>query len=182
VQLAVRRGGNMVTLTAHPSWADPGDGLARWQLGFSFHFATVERRYSLGQAIARSVEFNAMLARQLLNVVAGLFRGKVSMKQLEGPLGLARDSGRAAQRGIGDLLNLMVLISVNLAVLNLLPIAPLDGGMIAVLVIEGIMRHDLSLRAKERFVTVGVVFMLCVFAVVMYNDVLRMVLPAAGHH
>jgi membrane-associated protease RseP (regulator of RpoE activity) len=54
--------------------------------------------------------------------------------------------------------------------------------MIAVLVIEGIMRHDLSLRAKERFVTVGVVFMLCVFAVVMYNDVLRMVLPAAGHH
>lgn len=182
VQLAVRRGGNMVMLSAHPSWADPGDGLARWQLGFSFHFATVERRYSLGQAIARSVEFNAMLARQLLNVVAGLFRGKVSMKQLEGPLGLARDSGRAAQRGIGDLLNLMVLISVNLAVLNLLPIAPLDGGMIAVLVIEGIMRHDLSLRAKERFVTVGVVFMLCVFAVVMYNDVLRMVLPAAGHH
>jgi len=178
VQLAVKRGDQMIAITAHPTWGNAGDGPPRWQLGFYFRFATAERRYSLGQAIERSVEFNAMLARQLLNVVAGLFRGKVSMKQLEGPLGLARDSGRAAQRGIGDLLNLMVLISVNLAVLNLLPIAPLDGGMIAVLVIEGIVRHDLSLRAKERFVTVGVVFMLCVFAVVMYNDVLRL-LP---HH
>jgi len=67
---------------------------------------------------------------------------------------------------------------VNLAVLNLLPIGPLDGGMIAMLLIEGLMRHDLSLRAKERFVTVSVVFLLCVFAIVMYNDVLRL-LP---HH
>ncbi|MGB6430707.1 MAG: RIP metalloprotease RseP [Candidatus Acidiferrales bacterium] len=178
VQLAVQRAGQNITLTARPTWGDPGDGVARWHLGFDMRPATVEVRYSLAQAIGRSIEFNAMLARELVNVVVGLFRGKVSVKQLEGPLGLARDSGRAAQRGIGDLLNLMVLISVNLAVLNLLPIAPLDGGMILMLLVEGTLRHDLSLRAKERFVTVGVVFMLCVFAVVMYNDVLRL-LP---HH
>jgi len=178
VPLVVRRAGQIVTLTPHPVWGDPGDGQVRWELGISFHFATVEQRYSPFQAAAYSVEFNGMLARQLVNVVIGLFRGKVSVKQLEGPLGLARDSGRAAQRGFGDLLNLMVLISVNLAVLNLLPIGPLDGGMIAMLLIEGLMRHDLSLRAKERFVTVSVVFLLCVFAIVMYNDVLRL-LP---HH
>jgi regulator of sigma E protease len=179
VQLQVRRGASTIALTAHPTWLDPGDGGgARWQLGFEMHPVTVERRYSLGQAVVYSVGFNAMLSRQLVNVVIGLFRGKVSVKELEGPLGIARDSGRAAQGGIGDLLRLMVMISVNLGVLNLLPIGPLDGGMILMLLIEGVMRHDLSLRAKERFVTVSVVFLLCVFAIVMYNDVLRL-LP---HH
>jgi regulator of sigma E protease len=178
VDLGVLRDGQSTTLTVHPTWADPGDGVVRWQIGITLRPATIEKRYSLVQAIAQSVQFNGMLAKQLVNVVVGLFRGRVSVKQLEGPLGLARDSGRAAQRGFGDLLNLMVLISVNLAVLNLLPIGPLDGGMILMLLIEGVMRHDLSLRAKERFVTVSVVFLLCVFAIVMYNDVLRL-LP---HH
>jgi regulator of sigma E protease len=178
IQLAVRRGDHTMTLTARPTWGDSGNGQPRWQLGFYFQFASVERQYSLGQAIGRSVEFNALLARQVVYVVVELFRGKVSIKQLEGPLGLARDSGQAARRGFTDLLQLMVLISVNLAVLNLLPIGPLDGGMIAMLVIEGVMRRDLSLRAKERFVTVSVVFLLGVFAIVMYNDVLRL-LP---HH
>ncbi|MGB6200730.1 MAG: RIP metalloprotease RseP [Candidatus Acidiferrales bacterium] len=179
VQLGVLRGGQTVTLTARPTWLDPGDGGgARWQLGFEMRPATIERKYSPFQAVAYSVEFNGMLCRQLLNVVVGLFRGKVSVKELEGPLGIARDSGRAAQGGIGDLLRLMVMISVNLGVLNLLPMGPLDGGMILMLLIEGAMRHDLSLRAKERFVTVSVVFLLCVFAIVMYNDVLRL-LP---HH
>ena len=69
-------------------------------------------------------------------------------------------------------------IGILATALNLLPIGPLDGGMIVMLLIEGVMRHDLSLRAKERFVTVSVVFLLCVFAIVMYNDVLRL-LP---HH
>jgi regulator of sigma E protease len=178
VDLGVLRSGQLTTFAVHPTWADPGDGVTRWQIGITLRPATIEKRYSLVQAIAQSVEFNGMLAKQLVNVVVGLFRGRVSVKQLEGPLGLARDSGRAAQRGFGDLLNLMVLISVNLAVLNLLPIGPLDGGMILMLLIEGVMRHDLSLRAKERFVTVSVVFLLCVFAIVMYNDVLRL-LP---HH
>ena len=178
VEIGIERGDHFMTLTARPTWGDPGDGVARWHLGFDMPPVTVKRQYSLPQAVAYSVEFNGMLSRQLLNVVVGLFRGKVSVKELEGPLGLARDSGRAAQSGIGDLLRLMVLISVNLAVLNLLPIGPLDGGMIVMLLIEGVMRHDLSLRAKERFVTVSVVFLLCVFAIVMYNDVLRL-LP---HH
>jgi len=178
VTLGVVRADHAIMLTAQPTFLDPGDGRARWQFGFSFHFATVERQYTVLQAAAQSAEFNGMLAREVVFVVVELFRGKVSIKQLEGPLGLARDSGQAARRGVVDLLQLMVLISVNLAVLNLLPIGPLDGGMIAMLVIEGAMRRDLSLRAKERFVTVSVVFLLGVFAIVMYNDVLRL-LP---HH
>jgi regulator of sigma E protease len=68
----------------------------------------------------------------------------------------------------------MVLISVNLGVLNLLPIPILDGGNILLLAIEGLMRRDLSLAFKERFVQVGLVFLLVLFAYVMYNDVVRL--------
>jgi regulator of sigma E protease len=69
---------------------------------------------------------------------------------------------------------LMALVSLNLAILNLLPIPILDGGHILMLAIEGLLRRDLSLKIKERFVTVGMVFLLLVFLIVMYNDVLRL--------
>jgi regulator of sigma E protease len=68
----------------------------------------------------------------------------------------------------------MALVSLNLAILNLLPIPILDGGHILMLGIEGLLRRDLSLKIKERFVTVGMVFLLLVFLIVMYNDVLRL--------
>jgi regulator of sigma E protease len=68
----------------------------------------------------------------------------------------------------------MALVSLNLAVLNLLPIPILDGGHIAMLGIEAVLRRDLSLKIKERIATVGMVFLLFVFLIVMYNDVLRL--------
>jgi regulator of sigma E protease len=68
----------------------------------------------------------------------------------------------------------MALLSLNLGILNLLPIPILDGGHILMLGVEGLLRKDLSLKIKERVITVGMVFLLLVFLVVMYNDVLRL--------
>jgi regulator of sigma E protease len=68
----------------------------------------------------------------------------------------------------------MALVSLSLGVLNLLPIPILDGGQITMLAIEALLRHDLSLKIKERVVTAGMVFLLVVFLLVMYNDVLRL--------
>ena len=121
------------------------------------------------------ISTNAMMARQIVYVVGELFRGGISLKQLEGPLGIAKASGDAAKEGLSELFSLMAMIGINLAVLNLLPIPPLDGGHILMLFIEGTMRRDLSLRVKERFVTVSMVFLLLVFAIVMYNDVARLI-------
>jgi regulator of sigma E protease len=117
------------------------------------------------------------MARQVAFVVVELFRGKISLTQLQGPLGIARASGEAARQGAVELFRLMAMIGVNLAILNLLPIPPLDGGHILLLFVEGTIRRDLSIRVKERFVTVSMVFLLLVFAIVMYNDVLRL-----AHH
>jgi len=130
---------------------------------------------SVGSAIVESVKTTTLMTREVAFVVVGLFRGSISLKELQGPLGIARASGDAAREGLAELLWLMATIGVNLAVLNLLPIPPLDGGHILLLFIEGTIRRDLSLRIKERFVTVSMVFLLLVFAIVMYNDVLRII-------
>jgi regulator of sigma E protease len=110
---------------------------------------------------------------QTVDVVGKLFSGRVSIKQLQGPVGISRMAGQSVRRGPLDVISLMVLISINLGILNLLPIPILDGGNILLLAIEGVMRRDLSMNFKERFVQVGLVFLLVIFAIVMYNDILR---------
>jgi regulator of sigma E protease len=175
LDLEVQRGDRTLHVQIRPQQVGAANGVPRWQIGVLRTGDLVDRRLSFGAAIVESVGMNALMARQVSYVVVELFRGNISLKQLEGPLGIARESGRAAKQGIAELFSLMAMIGVNLAVLNLLPIPPLDGGHILMLFIEGTIRRDLSVRVKERFVTVSMVFLLLVFAIVMYNDVLRLI-------
>jgi len=173
LDVTVHRGEDDIELQVKPTFLDPGDGLVRWQIGIRFRDLTVIRSYSLVQAVPRAIWFNLRLSRQILNVVVQLFRGGVSIKQLEGPVGIVRQSSQAARLGATAFFLLMAVISLNLGVLNLLPIPILDGGHILLLAVEGTIRRDLSLVVKERFVQVGLVFLLVVFAIVMYNDILK---------
>lgn len=180
--LLVRRGEQKLHLEVRPTYGDPGDGVARWQIGISFRPASVYKSHSFSASVGRGVWFNVRLTRQIVHVVAELFEGKVSLKQLEGPVGIARESGQAAKRGPMDVINLMAIVSLNLGILNLLPIPILDGGHILLLAIEGALRRDLSTTLKERFVQVGLVFLLVIFAIVMYNDVLRLLPESLRGH
>jgi regulator of sigma E protease len=176
MDLEVQRGDRTLQCEVRPEEVSVKDGVKRWQIGVGIQSGElVERRLSFGPAIVESIGTNSMIAGQVAGVIVELFRGGVSLKQLEGPLGIARASGEAAREGPAELLSLMAMIGVNLAVLNLLPIPPLDGGHILLLFIEGTIRRDLSVRVKERFVTVSMVFLLLVFAIVMYNDVLKLI-------
>jgi len=175
LDLLVQRGDREMHIEVHPQRVVAPSGAVRWQIGVQPAGELTDRRFSVGEALVESASFNAMVARQISYVVVELFRGNISLKQLEGPLGIARESGRAARQGLAELLSLMAVIGMNLAILNLLPIPPLDGGHILLLFIEGTIRRDLSVRVKERFVTVSMVFLLLVFAIVMYNDVLRLI-------
>jgi regulator of sigma E protease len=103
-----------------------------------------------------------------------LFSGRVSVKQLQSVVGISRVAGQAVAEGAWAVITFMALISVNLGILNLLPIPILDGGHILLLSMEGIRRRDFSLAFKERFIQVGLVFLLVLFAYVMYNDVVRL--------
>jgi regulator of sigma E protease len=178
LDLEIRRGDRTLQIEVRPQQVGVKNGVAQWQIGVGLRPGElVERRLPVGTAIAESVTTNALMARQVAFVVVELFRGKISLTQLQGPLGIARASGEAARQGAVELFRLMAMIGVNLAILNLLPIPPLDGGHILLLFVEGTIRRDLSIRVKERFVTVSMVFLLLVFAIVMYNDVLRL-----AHH
>ena len=172
--LDIVRNGQNQKITLRPTFGDPGDGNPRWQIGIAFKFASTVRSYSAPEAITKAGETSLILAGKMIYTVGDLFTGRVSLKQVQGPLGIVQESSRAAKQGFGNLVSLMALVSLSLGVLNLLPIPILDGGHILMLAIEGIMRHDLSLKIKERFVTAGMVFLLVVFLLVMYNDVLRL--------
>ena len=126
------------------------------------------------QSVALAGEKTLDTMEETVGVVGKLLSGRVSVKQLQSVVGISRAAGQAVHKGPSAVLSLMVLISVNLGILNLLPIPILDGGNILLLAIEGGLRRDLSMAFKERFVQVGLVFLLVLFAIVMYNDVARL--------
>jgi regulator of sigma E protease len=170
IRVQVRRGGRERTLEITPI-LNPVEKV--YQIGIHNRTQVAFQPVGFLAAMQYSVEGNVTWMRQILENVSQLVQGRLSVKSLGGPLEIARQSGQAAKRGWQDFLNLMAFISVNLAILNLLPIPILDGGHILMLSIEGVLRRDLSLAVKERFVQVGLVFLLVVFAIVMYNDVLK---------
>jgi regulator of sigma E protease len=92
---------------------------------------------------------------------------------LEGPVGIARQSGMAAKSGFSELLYLMAAISLNLGIFNLLPIPILDGGVITLILIEALIRRNLSLKLRERITQVGFALLILLAAIVTYNDIVR---------
>jgi regulator of sigma E protease len=163
-------------LRLHPVFGDPGDGNKRWYIGAVFQTPTVVRASRLADSLRNGVRYNVMLTAEIVNTVFKLAERKASLKQLAGPIGIAKQSGEAAREGAMAFLNVMAVVSLNLGILNLLPIPILDGGHLLLLAVEGTIRHDLILAFKERALQLGLVFLVLLFAIVMYNDILR-VLP-----
>jgi regulator of sigma E protease len=123
------------------------------------------------------VDFNARNCRILFDILGKILTRRMSARTLSGPIGIAQASGEAYRQGMPELIMFASFISLQLGILNLLPIPVLDGGVIFLLLIEGLIRRDLSLAIKERFVQVGIVFLLLLAAFVMYNDLLKTFRP-----
>ena len=124
-------------------------------------------------SVRLSLERNYEWSGLIFQTLGGLFTAQTSPRQLVGPVGIMQLSGGAAEAGFVSLLALMSLISLNLGILNLLPIPVLDGGHIAIIALEGISRRDFSVRAKERMLLFGIVVIMMLFVTVMYNDLTR---------
>jgi regulator of sigma E protease len=110
------------------------------------------------------------MGRSVLDVLGGLFRGTVSVKTLGGPIAIARTSVQAAKTGLESLFTLIAFLSINLAVLNLLPVPILDGGQVLITIAEGVKGSAFSDRTRENFMRVGLVAIGALFLVVMFND------------
>jgi regulator of sigma E protease len=174
LQLDLQRKGQAVHTEVKPIAGVTESGDKIYQVGVAVRDSTSYRREGFGEGLHDALVTTGDRIGETVGVVARLFSGRVSVKQLQGVVGISRAAGEAVRKGPLAVLSLMVLISVNLGILNLLPIPILDGGNILLLAIEGVMRRDLSMAFKERFVQVGFVFLLAIMAYAVYNDVMRM--------
>jgi regulator of sigma E protease len=129
---------------------------------------------TVGQALAMSATQNVEMAGAIGRTLRDLVTREAEMDQLMGPLGIADMTGTAAQIGWTEIFRLMAMLSLNLGLLNLLPIPVLDGGHIAILAAEGLARRDFSVRIKERMLLAGAALIVLLMVTVIYNDVLRL--------
>jgi len=125
-------------------------------------------------AMSMSVTQTIDTAKEISTTLAGLFTRETPVNNLVGPVGIAQLSGRTAQLGWIPLLAFMSMISLNLGLLNLMPIPVLDGGHIAILAMEGVARRDFSLKVKERILMAGFALILMLMVTVIFNDVARL--------
>ena len=137
----------------------------------------VVRHLPLERAFAASVDLAVRNSLLTFDVLRKILTRRMSAKSLSGPIGIAQVSGEAYRHGLVDLLMIMSIISLQLGIFNLLPIPILDGGAILLLLIESVMRRNLSLAFKERFVQVGMAFLLFLAVFVVYNDIMKTLRP-----
>ena len=172
--ITVLRGDETLTLDVEP---EMGEDDVR-MIGIEIPAPTIMIKLGFMDAVARSIRTNANDAMLIFEILGRLIRRETSLRTLDGPIGIVNYSGQAFQAGLTTLVRFMALISLNLGVINLLPIPILDGGVMLLLLIEGIMRQDLSLAVKERIVQVSFVFLLTLIVFVIYNDVVKLI-PAS---
>jgi regulator of sigma E protease len=127
-------------------------------------------------ALGESVQENWKMLKATGSALSRLVRAQGSVKELSGPISIARISGEMFRRGWVAMVALMASISLQLGVMNLLPVPVLDGGHIFILVIEGVARRDLSMRVKERIQQLGFAALAMLMIVVLYNDVISNVM------
>ena len=125
------------------------------------------------EALTMSVQKNIEYAELIFQTVWGLLTRETSPKQLMGPVAIAQMSGESAQLGWIALFSLMASLSLNLGILNLLPIPVLDGGHIFIMALEGVARRDFSVKVKEKMLLAGFVALMMLMAAVIYNDLTR---------
>jgi regulator of sigma E protease len=174
VTVNIKRDGKEMPFTLTPVMSDI-DGEKRYRIGFTSAGAIHVDKLSFPEAFRRSLEENKKNSLLIGTMLKKLATREVSIKKMDGPIGIMRETDRASrQPGWTPLLYLMAIISLNLGIFNLLPIPILDGGLILLTTIEGIMRRDINQRLKERIYQTAFVFLIIFAVIVMYNDVTKL--------
>ncbi len=126
-----------------------------------------------GQSLVAGGRQTLMVSTSIVRLVRGMFSGRVSTREIGGPIAIGIAAGQSAQLGIGAFLAFMATISVNLAVLNMLPIPVLDGGQFLFLLGELVLRRPLSTKLRERLTFVGLILIALLMILAFSNDIRR---------
>jgi regulator of sigma E protease len=150
-----------VSITPRDGGSGPKIGIAR---------KSVTKKFGPVKAVQEAVRWTWDMTRQTFDVLGRLLTARISPKTMMGPLGIAQASGDAARSGIVSLLYLVAAISLQVGILNLFPLAPLDGGHLAILAGEGLLRRDFSLDVKAWIMNAGAAVIFLLIGLVLYSD------------
>jgi regulator of sigma E protease len=187
VKLSLERNGQPVNISVRPMVTSQEDPLTRqtvkrYLIGFAPQTAYHEAELTKLQIhdpvllLKHSASETYMLADRMVRSIAKLVLGKISVKNLGGPVLIASVAGKSLDAGIIPFIQMMALISINLFLLNLFPIPILDGGHLFFFFLEGLKGNPVSIRTMEIANQVGMVFILLLVGLTLYNDISRIVL------
>jgi regulator of sigma E protease len=185
VSVGVLRGSAPLTLTVTPqadSVMDPRTGAAVMEGRIGIAAGQSDQPVPLGRAVADGSRATVDMATLVFTSLRRIVTRQTSVTELGGPILIAQSSVQAAKQGGSVLFYLIALLSVNLAVFNLLPVPILDGGQIVVQVVEAARGQPLSERARENVARIGVAVILALFVMVTFNDIKRLILGAVTGH
>jgi regulator of sigma E protease len=175
------RAGQPLSVTVVPqatSVTDPtsGESKREGKIGIAPRQGSiVHEDVSLAEAIPSGLRLTGTMAGAVFGTLKSLANRTASVKELGGPIAIARTSVQAARQGVQSLLYLIALLSINVAVLNLLPIPILDGGQVLLNVAEAVKGRQFSMRTREYILRVGLVAIGLLFVTVMWNDITRLI-------
>jgi regulator of sigma E protease len=181
VTLSLLRNGTPSTITVTPEKTTGPNGQPQYEIGFRPQAPPSHtERLSLPEAFSKAVKECVNESTMLMDVLRRVVTHQMSAKTLSGPVGIARETGYVVSMpGWSPVMTWTAFISVQLGILNLLPIPILDGGMILFLLIESVMRRDMNETLKERVYQTAFVFFILLMVFVLFNDLSK--IPGIAH-
>ncbi len=175
--LTVFRSGELAEIQVAPAARKStnvfGESVDRYAIGIvssgNVHSKPVTLWEALSQSLAQTVRITHLTIQSLVKVI----QGSLSPKTLGGPLMIAEMAGQQAKEGAASLIFFIAVLSINLAILNFLPIPVLDGGHLMFFLIEAVIRRPISLRVREKANQIGISLLLLLMILVFYNDLNR---------
>lgn len=172
--LTIKRSNKTIQLDFQPDSVTDGDGNVIGVAGIYPSNSTIVKQYDIVDAFIKGFNQTALTVNQVTRSFYQLLTGVISIKNLSGPISIAKGAGQTANYGAVPYLFFLAFISVSLGVINLIPLPMLDGGHLLFLLIEKIKGSPLSVRLQEEFYRLGFVLLIIIMAVALFNDFVRL--------
>ena len=178
IRVTVRRNDSSRELSIRPKQVTTqnifGEDIQRYIIGITASGDVETKKLNLGQAFSESLAQTYRVSKLMVVIIAKLIKGDISAKTLGGPIMIAQMAGDSAKAGMVSLISFIALISINLAIINLLPIPILDGGHLLFFLIEAVKGSPVSIKVREVAQQVGLFVLILLMILVFYNDITRL--------